>query len=56
MQKILLRQKYRISLFVLLSLIVGLIDISFALIIQLFINSIENSKLLIFQSQVHNPV
>ncbi len=38
MQKILLRQKYRISLFVLLSLIVGLIDISFALIIQLFIN------------------
>lgn len=52
MQKILLRQKYRISLFVLLSLIVGLIDISFALIIQLFINSIENSKLLIFQISV----
>ncbi len=51
-QKILLRQKYRISLFVLLSLIVGLIDISFALIIQLFINSIENSKLLIFQISV----
>ena len=52
MQKILLRQKYRISSFVLLSLIVGLIDISFALIIQLFINSIENSKLLIFQISV----
>ncbi len=52
MRKILLKQKYKIILFVLLSLVVGGIDISFALIIQLFISSIENNDLFIFQLSV----